>query len=1002
MEPNLSHRGVTLRLPVVPDSADWARAVSSFVTRRRLRGSRRRALATLLPGVIALSLTMLSATVPVLAAATCASSGPSSYTVTVCISAPTSGASVTGNVAVAADVTITGASPGIQRVEFSLDSAYLLTDFAAPFSFQLPSANWVDGSHQLAGHALLRNGFTSSNVTITLTFVNGVSSPPPLPTGFAPRSVGGSHPVVAAVGDGPDGAPDAQAVGTMMGSWNPDMMLYLGDVYETGSPSEFLNWYGNSAYGALRPITNPVVGNHEYDVAGAPGYFGYWQSPPHYYSFTAGAWKVIALDSTSQFNQTAAGSAQYVWLASQLSAAPPCTLVYFHHPAFSVGPQGGDPRMTPIWQLLADSGVDLVLTGHDHSYQRWNPLDRNGQPSATEVTEFVVGSGGHGIQAFVRTDSRLAAGFDSSPAAFGALRLTLNQNGAGFAFTDVQGNALDYGSVPCSGAPVDVQPPTTITDLSATSPLGSVKLQWSPAQDNTGVARYDISRNGSLLASAGGTAYTDSAVVPGTTYTYRVVARDAAGNASVPSNTASATTPSGNAFLFVDTFETGTMASWARVTSVQAASGIGMTGSFGAHAVANNGSAWADTPLPQSQTDLYYRVRFNLVSTSAGANTYLARLRTSTLASIIGVYVSSTGKLAYRNDVAAAAVVSAVSVSTGAWHEVQLHVKIAGTSGQTEVWFDGARVDALSRTENLGTVAAGRLQIGDNAAARTFDLVIDDVAAALSFIGAAPPPPPPPDTAPPSSPGNLTATAVGPNQVNLGWQAATDNVAVTGYEIYRGVVGVPDQSLMLVDTVAGTITAYSDTVAPATNYQYQVRARDAASNVSAASNTASVTTPPLPTSGTSTFPAVADSYVDASKPTNNYGSAASLRFDGSPVVVSYLRFAVSGVVGTVTHVALRFYATSSNAAGCNISPVADTTWGEKTINSTNAPVRGATVAACGGVSTGTWKEIDLTGSGLVTGNGLFSFAITANSSTATSVSSRETSNGPQLVVTFSP
>ncbi len=227
-------------------------------------------------------------------------------------------------------------------------------------------------------------------------------------------------------------------------------------------------------------------------------------------------------------------------------------------------------------------------------------------------------------------------------------------------------------------------------------------------------------------------------------------------------------------------------------------------------------------------------------------------------------------------------------------------------------------------------------------------------------------------------------------------------MAVTGYEIYRGVVGVPDQSLMLVDTVAGTITAYSDTVAPATNYQYQVRARDAASNVSAASNTASVTTPPLPTSGTSTFPAVADSYVDASKPTNNYGSAASLRFDGSPQVVSYLRFGVSGVVGTVTHVALRFYATSSNAAGCNISPVADTTWGEKTINSTNAPARGVTVAACGGVSTGTWKEIDLTGSGLVTGNGLFSFAITANSSTATSVSSRETSNGPQLVVTFSP
>ena len=979
-----------MRPPVIRDSAG-----------RRLGGSPGRALSTLIGGAVVLSATMLGATVPVLAAATCASSGRASYTVTVCISAPANGATATGNVAVAADVTITGTSPGVQRLVFTLDSAYLLTDFAAPFTFQLPSANWVDGTHQLAGHALLRDGFTSSDVAITLSFANGVSSPPPLPTGFTPRSVAGSHPVVAAVGDGPDGASDAQSVGAMMGSWNPDMMLYLGDVYETGSPAEFQNWYGNSAYGALRTITNPVVGNHEYDVAGAPGYFGYWQSPPHYYSFTVGTWKVIALDSTSQYNQTAPGTAQYAWLASQLSAPPPCTLVYFHHPAFSVGPQGGDPRLTPIWQLLADSGVDLVLTGHDHSYQRWNPLDRDGNPSTGGVTEFVVGSGGHGIQAFVRTDARLAAGFDSSPAAFGALRLTLNQNGAGFAFTDVQGNALDYGSVPCSGAPADVQAPTTISDLGATSPLGSVNLQWSPAQDNTGVARYDISRNGSALASTGGTSYIDSTVSPGTKYTYRVVARDAAGNPSAPSNAASVTTPSGNAFLFADTFESGSMASWARVTNVQAASGIGMTGSFGAHAVASNVSAWADTPLPQAQTDLYYRVRFQLVSATAGVNTYLARIRTAGLASLIGVYVSGTGKLGYRNDVVAAAVTSAVSVSTGTWHELQLHVTIGGATGQTETWLDGTRVDALSRTENLGTVAAGRLQIGDNATGRTFDLIFDDVAASLSFIGVAPPPPPPPDTQAPSPPGTLTASAVGPNQVNLGWHASTDNVGVTGYEIYRGVVGDPDQSLMLVDTVAGTVTTYSDTVAPATNYQYQVRARDAASNVSAASNTASVTTPPLPSSGTSTFAAVADSYVDASKPTSNYGSAASLRFDASPVVASYLRFNVTNVVGTVTHVALRFYPTSSNSAGCSVSPVTDTTWGEKTINSGNAPARGAAIAACGPITNATWREIDLTGSGVVTGNGLFSFAIWSASPTATSIASRETSNGPQLVVTFS-
>lgn len=963
-------------------------------------GAWRRALSIGAAQIVALSLALGNATSPALAAATCASSGPATYTVTVCINAPANGATVTGNAAVSADVTISGTSPGVQRMRFSLDGGYLITDFEPPYAFQLPSANWVDGSHSLAAKALLRDGFTSANTTITLTFANGVTQPPPLPTGFTPHNVGGTHPVVAAVGDGPDGSTAAQSVGSLIGGWTASELLYLGDVYEEGSPTEFQNWYDGSAYGSLRGMTNPTVGNHEYSSStSAAGYFGYWRSPPHYYATSAGAWKLIALDSTSQYGQVTPGTAQYDWLVSQLSGSP-CVAVYFHHPAYSIGPQGGDPRLTQLWQLLVDSGVDLVLTGHDHSYQRWKPLDRLGVSSASGLTQFVVGSGGHGIQAFVRSDTRVAAGFDSSPAAFGALRLTLNQSGAGYVFADVNGDALDYGSVKCSGTPTDVAAPTAVSDLSASAPFSnSVKLQWSPALDDVGIARYDVYRNGSLLASAGGNAYTDATVAAGTTYTYRVVALDAAGNASPLSNTASVTTPSLGSLLFSDAFESGTMASWARVTAVTAQAGIGMTGSFGAHAVAASGSAWADTPLPAPQTDLYYRVRFNLISTTAGANTYLLRLRNATLGSIIGVYASSTGKLAYRNDVAGVSVLSTVAVSTGAWHELQLHVNIAGATGLTETWLDGTKVDALSRTENLGTVAVGRLQIGDNATPRTYDLVLDDVAASLSYIGTAPPSPPP-DRTPPSAPGTLTASATGPNAVTLNWGAATDNVAVTGYDVYRGVVGDPDQSLMLITTVPGTARSYSDTVAPATSYQYQLRARDAANNVSTPGNIASVTTPPLPSAGSVTFAAVADSYVDASKPTTNYGSAVTLRFDASPVVVSYLRFTVTGVAGTVSKVTLRLYANSSNSAGCSVASVADNTWGEKSITSANAPPLGAALATCGPLSSGTWKEIDLTASGVVTGNGTFSFALSTTSSKATSLGSRESSSGPQLVVTF--
>ena len=69
--------------------------------------------------------------------------------------------------------------------------------------------------------------------------------------------------------------------------------------------------------------------------------------------------------------------------------------------------------MRAIWALLANNGVDLVLAGHDHNYQRWRPIDANGNLSKSGPTSFVVGTGGHGIQGFIRSDSRVAAGFDT-------------------------------------------------------------------------------------------------------------------------------------------------------------------------------------------------------------------------------------------------------------------------------------------------------------------------------------------------------------------------------------------------------------------------------------------------------------------------------------------------------------------------------------------------------------------------------------------------------------
>src|SRR5690348_10388804 len=92
----------------------------------------------------------------------------------------------------------------------------------------------------------------------------------------------------------------------------------------------------------------------------------------------------------------------------------------------------------------------------------------------------------------------------------------------------------------------------------------------------------------------------------------------------------------------------------------------------------------------------------------------------------------------------------------------------------------------------------------------------------------------------------------------------------------------------------------------------------------------------------STFTPVADSYVDSSNPTANFGTSTQIRYDASPVVHSYIRFDPEGLSGTVTKATLQIWANSSQGTGHDVFPVADTSWGETTINWNNAPAFGAT------------------------------------------------------------
>lgn len=685
---------------------------------------------------------------PAAAASTCSTSGPSgnAYAVTLCISAPDAGSTLTGSTTVSSTISVTGTNPGVQELVYTLNGSPLLWDFQSPYTWALDSARWVDGTYSLQVDAIMRDGFTTALTTESLTFSNGIASPPVNPGQFTP-SVGttpapGQPLIVGAVGDGGSGQTGESDVVNLISSWNPNLFLYLGDVYENGRAMEFDNWYGKpgvaGTYGQFHSISDPTIGNHEYVGSDISGYEWYWNNVPHYYSYNAGGWHFISLDNTSKYIGSAPSNANFkaetTWLQQDLSSdTSDCTLAYFHEPMFNVGPEGSAANTAGIWQILAQNHVTLVLNGHDHDYQRWTPMDATGTPAPAGTTEIVDGSGGHGHQARATTDSRLVA---SDFTHYGALRLSLGTAGAGYQFVDTAGETLDSGSVSCQGGNggQDTMPPSQPQSLTATAlSRTQVQLSWTAAADNVGVTAYDIYRDGSLITStAPSNGYVDQTVQAGTTYNYSIVARDAAGNSSQPSNTATVTTPAVST-MFFDDFESGDMSQWTTSTGMSVQHQVINDGSAAAEAVASGASAYAYKQLAQSWPSLYYSTRFYIVSQTAGS-AYLLRLRTPAKGAIAAVFVSSSGKLGIRNDVSGVTTTSTTSVSRGAWHTLELYGNINGASGQVSVWLDGSPVSQLTGVQSLGTSPIGYLQLGDTSTSDLFDTVFDDVRADPSFI----------------------------------------------------------------------------------------------------------------------------------------------------------------------------------------------------------------------------------------------------------------------------
>jgi hypothetical protein len=187
--------------------------------------------------------------------------------------------------------------------------------------------------------------------------------------------------------------------------------------------------------------------------------------------------------------------------------------------------------------------------------------------------------------------------------------------------------------------------------------------------------------------------------------------------------------------LFSDGFEaTGDLSLWTIEGDLAVQQREVSSGTFAARGTSDgNGPRYAVKKLDEGSHDLYYRVRFNLIS-QGGNPVNLMRLRTARGDAIVSLYVDPAGRLGYFNDVTGERVESATTVDRGRWHELQLHAQVAPDNGQTEVWFDEEPVSELTGQAGLGDTAIGRVELGDNSGGRTYDVTFDDVIVQASFI----------------------------------------------------------------------------------------------------------------------------------------------------------------------------------------------------------------------------------------------------------------------------
>jgi acid phosphatase type 7 len=264
--------------------------------------------------------------------------------------------------------------------------------------------------------------------------------------------VGSGGVVMIGAGDIADcstGSP--QSTAAVLAQYPAAAVFTLGDnAYENGSPADYRQCYEPS-WGQFKDRTHPAPGNHDYQTSGAAGYFGYFGTSAGpagrgYYSYDLGGWHIISLDSEIGVDSA---SAQATWLKQDLADHPAtCTLAYWHRPLFTSGlVHSGEVSMRPIFSILYTAGADIVLSGHNHQYERFAPQGPDGTPDDSGgIREFVVGTGGAWLYGFRRARPNSEVRYQG----YGVLKLTLGATNYAWEFVPVAGSTFtDTGTGNC-------------------------------------------------------------------------------------------------------------------------------------------------------------------------------------------------------------------------------------------------------------------------------------------------------------------------------------------------------------------------------------------------------------------------------------------------------------------------------------------------------------------------------------------------------------------------